>query len=55
MAEACLTKQPQGLSVFEKYLTAWVLLCIGAGIVLGKDTIAESRCENVEKIVKYLQ
>ena len=36
MAEACLTKQPQGLSVFEKYLTAWVLLCIGAGIVLGK-------------------
>ena len=24
------------LSVFEKYLTLWVLLCIGAGIVLGK-------------------
>jgi ACR3 family arsenite transporter len=34
--KACITKQPQGLSVFEKYLTAWVLLCIGAGIVLGK-------------------
>ena len=24
------------LSVFEKYLTLWVLLCIGVGIVLGK-------------------
>ena len=36
MDKACVTKQPQGLSVFEKYLTAWVLLCIGAGIVLGK-------------------
>lgn len=24
------------LSVFEKYLTLWVLLCIGAGIGLGK-------------------
>ena len=24
------------LSVFEKYLTVWVLLCIGAGIIIGK-------------------
>ena len=24
------------LSIFEKYLTLWVLLCIGAGIFLGK-------------------
>ncbi len=24
------------LSIFEKYLTLWVLLCIGAGILLGK-------------------
>ncbi len=29
-------KQPKGLSVFEKYLTLWVVLCIVAGIVLGK-------------------
>ena len=34
MDKACITKKPQGLSVFEKYLTAWVLLCIAAGIVL---------------------
>ena len=30
-------KMPErNMSVFEKYLTAWVLLCIGAGIFLGK-------------------
>jgi ACR3 family arsenite transporter len=26
----------KGLSIFEKYLTLWVLLCIAAGIALGK-------------------
>ncbi len=26
----------KGMSVFERYLTLWVALCIGAGIVLGK-------------------
>src|SRR5210317_401807 len=36
MEKACITKQPQGLSVFEKYLTLWVGLCIVLGIVLGK-------------------
>ncbi len=36
MAEACITKQPKGLNVFEKYLTVWVVLCILGGIVLGK-------------------
>jgi len=34
--EACITKYPKGLSIFEKYLTLWVVLCIVAGIVLGK-------------------
>ena len=24
------------LSIFERYLTAWVLLCIAGGILLGK-------------------
>jgi ACR3 family arsenite transporter len=28
--------EKRNLSVFEKYLTLWVLLCIGAGIILGK-------------------
>jgi ACR3 family arsenite transporter len=33
---ACVDKQPKGMSLFERYLTVWVLLCIGAGIALGK-------------------
>jgi ACR3 family arsenite transporter len=35
-AKACITKEPQGLAFFEKYLTVWVLLCIGVGIAFGK-------------------
>ncbi len=35
-SEACITKQPKGLNIFEKYLTVWVILCITAGIFLGK-------------------
>ncbi|NLF32731.1 MAG: ACR3 family arsenite efflux transporter [Planctomycetes bacterium] len=34
--ESCITKRAKGLSVFERYLTLWVLLCIAGGIVLGK-------------------
>ncbi|NQT68531.1 MAG: arsenical-resistance protein, partial [Desulfobacteraceae bacterium] len=34
--EACITKEAQGLSFFEKYLSVWVALAIIAGIVLGK-------------------
>jgi ACR3 family arsenite transporter len=30
-----MKKQEQGLGVFEKYLTVWVLLCIVAGIAIG--------------------
>ncbi len=35
--EACVTKQPKGLSFFEKYLSLWVILCIVAGIGMGKS------------------
>jgi len=35
-AKAPVGGGPKGLSIFEKYLTAWVVLCILAGIVLGK-------------------
>ncbi len=34
--EACITKDSKGLSLFEKYLSIWVILCIVAGVVLGK-------------------
>jgi ACR3 family arsenite transporter len=36
VTEACIDKKPKGLNVFEKYLTLWVLACIGAGILVGK-------------------
>ncbi len=35
-SDACITKEPQGLGFFERYLTVWVLLCIAGGILLGK-------------------
>jgi ACR3 family arsenite transporter len=34
--KACITKQPKSLSAFERFLSAWVILCIAAGILLGK-------------------
>ena len=34
--EARVTVKTKGLSVFERYLTVWVLLCIAGGMVLGK-------------------
>ena len=34
--KACITKQPKDLGFFERFLSIWVILCIVAGIVLGK-------------------
>ena len=34
--EVAFKKPRKGLSLFEKYLSVWVILCIVAGIVLGK-------------------
>ncbi len=34
--EACVTLEPKGLGWFERYLTVWVLACIGLGILIGK-------------------
>ena len=36
MSETAGAEDTKGLGLFEKYLTLWVILCIGAGIVLGK-------------------
>jgi ACR3 family arsenite transporter len=37
MTENIVLEQPRkGLSLFEKYLSVWVILCIVAGIILGK-------------------
>ncbi|ROQ92354.1 ACR3 family arsenite efflux transporter [Desulfosoma caldarium] len=35
-SEAGIKKEGRGLSLFEKYLSVWVLLCIVAGIFLGR-------------------
>ncbi|GAG22976.1 unnamed protein product, partial [marine sediment metagenome] len=44
VTDSGIITQSKGLTFFEKYLTVWVLLCIAAGIVLGKiaPTIATS-------------
>lgn len=34
--ESSVTKEPKGLSFFERYLTVWVVLCIIVGILLGR-------------------
>jgi len=34
--EVSVAAKPKGLSVFERYLTLWVILCIVGGTVLGK-------------------
>jgi ACR3 family arsenite transporter len=40
---ACVTKEPKGLSFFERYLTVWVLLCIAGGVLLGKTAPGVAR------------
>lgn len=34
--DARITKAPKGLSIFERYLTIWVICCILGGILLGR-------------------
>jgi ACR3 family arsenite transporter len=34
-----MAKTVTGLSIFERYLTVWVLLCIAGGIFLGKTAL----------------
>jgi ACR3 family arsenite transporter len=36
MGNSIVAEKRKGLNVFEKYLTLWVVLCIAAGIILGK-------------------
>jgi len=36
MTEASASAPARGIGLFEKYLTLWVILCIAAGIALGK-------------------
>jgi arsenite transporter len=51
VTEACIDKKPKGLNVFEKYLTVWVLVCIGVGIALGK--LAPGLAKTLDGIAIY--
>ncbi|MFC1539132.1 ACR3 family arsenite efflux transporter [Candidatus Latescibacterota bacterium] len=51
-SEACITKEPRGLGFFERYLTIWVVLCIFAGIILGK--IAPNFVTSLDKLAIYV-
>jgi arsenite transporter len=51
VTESCITKQPKNLGVFDKYLTLWVLACIGVGIALGK--LAPSLARTLDGIAIY--
>jgi len=44
-------EQEKRLSLFERYLTVWVLLCIGAGILLGR--VAPNLAETLDSIAIY--
>jgi ACR3 family arsenite transporter len=44
-------KGGKGLSTFERYLTLWVLLCIGAGILLGR--VAPGVAESLDSLSIY--
>jgi ACR3 family arsenite transporter len=52
VAETPSTGKAKGLSVFERYLTLWVLLCIAGGIVLGK--LAPGVAQSLDAMAIYV-
>ena len=50
--EAAATEKAKGLSVFEKYLTVWVIACIAGGIVLGK--VAPGVAKSLDSMAIYV-
>jgi arsenite transporter len=50
--EACITKEPKGLSLFEKYLSVWVILCIVGGIILGR--LAPGVAQSLDGLAIYV-
>jgi ACR3 family arsenite transporter len=50
--EACTKKEPKGLGFFERYLSLWVILCIVAGIVLGK--LAPGAAKSLDGLAIYV-
>ena len=52
MSDGASAESAKDLSLFEKYLTLWVLLCIAGGIVLGK--LAPDVAESLDKMAIYV-
>ncbi len=48
-----MAKEERKLNVFEKYLTFWVLLCIGAGIIIGK--VAPNMAKFLDELAIYVK
>ena len=46
-----MEQKEKKLNIFEKYLTVWVLLCIGTGILLGK--IAPQLADTLDSFSVY--
>ena len=47
-----MADETRGLSIFEKYLTVWVILCIGGGIGLGK--VAPGVARNLDEMAIHV-
>jgi ACR3 family arsenite transporter len=52
MEEQGLTENNKGLNVFEKYLTIWIILCIAAGIAMGK--LAPGVAQYLDRMAIYV-
>ncbi len=50
--ETDMTREARGLGFFEKYLYVWVILCIVAGIVLGK--VAPGVAKHLDSLAIYV-
>jgi ACR3 family arsenite transporter len=49
---ARIDKESQGLGFFERYLTVWILLCIGVGVALG--SVAPGVAEFLDRLAIYV-
>ncbi|MFI4876993.1 MAG: arsenic resistance protein, partial [Blastopirellula sp. JB062] len=51
-SEVCPAQSSKGIGFFERYLTVWVLLCIAAGILLGK--VAPGMAQSLDQMAIYI-
>nr|WP_040352034.1 ACR3 family arsenite efflux transporter [Blastopirellula marina] len=51
-SESCGDQPSKGIGFFERYLTVWVLLCIGGGVLLGK--LAPGVAQSLDQMAIYV-